>query len=36
MMEELIWKYVDNICTPDERLQVEQLVQNDPKFKIIF
>lgn len=36
MMEELIWKYVDNICTPDERLQVEKLVQNDPKFKIIF
>ncbi len=36
MMEELIWKYVDNICTPDERLQVEQLVQKDPEFKIMF
>lgn len=35
-MEELIWKYVDNICTEEEKIQVETLLHSDPKFKIQF
>jgi len=35
-MEELIWKYVDNICTEEEKIQVQLLLNSDQKFKSQF
>ncbi|MBK9256247.1 MAG: hypothetical protein IPM42_12230 [Saprospiraceae bacterium] len=35
-MEELIWKYVDSICTDEENVQVQNLLKTDPQFKSQF
>jgi hypothetical protein len=35
-MEELIWKYLDNECTEEEKVKVADLLVTDVDFKVLF
>lgn len=30
---ELLWKYIDGACSPEDAAQVERLLAEDPEFK---
>jgi len=32
-IEQHIWDYIDGLCTPEEKLMVEKLLQTDPEWK---
>lgn len=36
VMEELLWKYIDNECTSEEIERVKILLQTDPEFKQMY
>jgi hypothetical protein len=36
MMEELIWKFLDNDCTQEEVEQVKKLIETDPDFNNLY
>jgi hypothetical protein len=36
VMEELLWKYIDNECTSEEIEKVKILLQTDPEFKQMY